>query len=37
MPKCVDIERLVICFEESLKAGHGVHLNLEIAVLLLLR
>ena len=37
VPKCVDIERLVIGFKEGLKAGHGVHLDLEIAVLLLLR
>ena len=37
VPKCVDIERLVIGFEKCLEAGHGVHLDLEIAVLLLLR
>ena len=37
VPKCVDIERLVVGFEKGLKAGHGVHLDLEIAVLLLLR
>ena len=37
MPKCVDIERFVIGFEKCLEAGHGVHLDLKIAVLLLLR
>ena len=37
VPKCIDIKRLVIGFEKCLEAGHGVHLDLEIAVLLLLR
>ena len=36
MPKSVDIERLIVGFEKDLQARHRVHLDLEVAVLILL-
>ena len=35
VPQCVDIEWFVARFEQDLKALHGVHLDLEVAILLL--
>lgn len=36
VPQSVDVERLVVGFEEDLQTSHGVHLHFEVAVLVLL-